>query len=336
MPFGLGDIFGGGGDQKTKIKLPKYLEEYMKGLADFKGQGLRDARGIYDMMREYTPYTNPRIAGFSDDTTDAFGEIRDASEAWGPEMSRAEELAKNTPKMWRGTYDAAADFASADPTVAGALKSGGLADVMNPYTDEVINRAVGDIEHSGARQELADQAKASRMGAHGGGGEAVLKSLTRKNTGEQVADTTAGLRKAGFDSATDIMEGDAGRRLHAGQTLAGIAGGRAGAESTGLRDLAGIAGQRAEMERAQNRDLMGIGSLQQGQDQRSMDLAYNDFLEQRNWPFQAYNFLNAVGNDQQFNPAQFGTQQTSGGGGNGLGQIAGLGLAALGTWGAWQ
>lgn len=566
MPFGLGDLFGGGDNQQeTKIKLPKYLEDYMKQLTEFKGQGLTLANDIYQLNREYMPYPESRIAGFTPDQTAAFdiarqqpggdwldgagaglssiaggsniirnstnyldstrndldravaggsiigdarkhlagagddlrtmgqggkvlndaGQLVDQSRSAYGAMDRGANMVQGVnyndatrsynamgrgadmidaagrfiPQAERG-YDAAGrtlssgvGLASLDPTVVGNRDM--ITQLMNPYTDQVIDRATADIERSGERQRLADQARASKIGGSGGARHGVVDALREEGTSRNVGDVSAQLRKSGYDTALGAVQGDLDRRLQAGSTLgelasrggelargreslaqtqgqlgsayadvmagqgAGLRGisdsrvnqgatyadimagkgaglnsaanteisrgrgiadiaagqlagreslantqagignmyGRLGLDTAGTRaDIArteagigqmltgagtsdinarmGLAGLNANLQNQWLQNMLGIGGMQQGLDQRSMDLAYGDFLEQRGWPVQMYNFLNAVGNDQQFNPAQFGTTQTTtnGGGGGVIPGLAGLGLAGVGLW----
>lgn len=288
-------IFGGGDDQEVEIKLPGWAEEYATDLAGFKGQGLRDARQIYEMMRTYAPYGGQRLADFSGDTNTGFRGLRQAPQRWRPGMNQAQHAA------------------SRDPTVYGNRSA--LRQLTNPHQETVINRTVADIEESGNRRRMADNSRYSRLGAHGmSGRQGVTDAMRERDIDDTIGDTVANLRQTGHDRATETLGRDLDRRI------------------TGAGSLADIMRMRGGMEREAAGDLIRVGGMQEGRDQQSLDLAYEDFERQRDHPMTAYNFWNAATNDQPFNPAQYAGQRTSGGGGNWFNQIAGLGLAGIGAW----
>jgi hypothetical protein len=83
----------------------------------------------------------------------------------------------------------------------------GAADIQqfyNPYEEQVVQGALGDIERSRLMQDIADRERASRAGAFGGSRQAVQSALTNEAALRQAATTASGLRQTGFNTAADL------------------------------------------------------------------------------------------------------------------------------------
>lgn len=95
------------------------------------------------------------------------------------------------------------------------------------------------------------------------------------------------------------------------------------------------AAQQQQMQMQDNNNLLSIGGLQQQLGQQSLDVGYQDYLNQKQYPYQQYNFLQQALQGNSFNPYQgiSGSTTTQKGGDPGaLQQIAGLGIAGLGAY----
>jgi hypothetical protein len=83
----------------------------------------------------------------------------------------------------------------------------GAADIQqffNPYEEQVVQGALGDIERSRLMQDVADRARARQAGAFGGSRQAVQAALTNEAALRQAATTASGLRQTGFNTAADL------------------------------------------------------------------------------------------------------------------------------------
>ena len=83
----------------------------------------------------------------------------------------------------------------------------GAADIQqffNPYEEQVVQGALGDIERSRMMQDVADRARATAAGAFGGSRQGVQSALTNEAALRQAATTASGLRQAGFTQAANL------------------------------------------------------------------------------------------------------------------------------------
>jgi hypothetical protein len=83
----------------------------------------------------------------------------------------------------------------------------GAADIQqffNPYEEQVVQGALGDIERSRQMQDVADRARAVQARAFGGSRQGVQEALTNEEALRIAAKTASGLRQKGFTEAADL------------------------------------------------------------------------------------------------------------------------------------
>ena len=130
---------------------------------------------------------------------------------------------------------------------------------MNPYTNAVIQSTLSDLGEAFQTGERALATRAIGAGAFGGSREGVERALGRERYLDQVADTSARLRQAGFESGAQRFTADRAAQLQAAQA-----------------QLSGLAGAAAGLGQA--------GSLARGIEQAGLTEAYRDFIEEREYP----------------------------------------------------
>jgi len=83
----------------------------------------------------------------------------------------------------------------------------GEADIerfFNPYQEQVVQGALGDIERTRQMQEQANMEQATRARAFGGTRQAVVSGMTNEAALRQAATTGGQLRQAGFNTAANL------------------------------------------------------------------------------------------------------------------------------------
>lgn len=148
------------------------------------------------------------------------------------------------------------------PTVqAASLLDTDIARYQNPFTEQVLEPALADIQRRQDMQQQRAQDRAIRAGAFGGSRSALIESEATRPFAEEAAQTIAGLRSAGFGQALGMAERDAARRqqaalgqanleLRAREQQAGLLGGELGEQYRTLGLLSGIGGQQQALEQA--------------------------------------------------------------------------------------
>jgi hypothetical protein len=137
---------------------------------------------------------------------------------------------------------------SAQNVQAGQLAQTGLSPYMNPYTEEVIRANEADILR-GAQMglnTLGAQAQAAR--AYGGSRQGVAEAELGRNVLQQLAQSSAGLRQAGFTQAQQAAQQDIAGAMQA--ALANQAAGLQAQTTTGQQSLQSQLANQAALQQA--------------------------------------------------------------------------------------
>lgn len=206
-----------------------------------------------------------------------------------------------------GSPAMAGDAATYDPSMVNAPQTimSGISGYMNPYTQDVIDASMSDIQRQTDLQQMTNAATASKSGAFGGSRHGVVEALTNSEGQRNMANTAAQLRSQGFNTAAGLAGQDINNIMNSEQFNAASANTagqfNAGAENAWnaakgqdwLARAAGIAGTGGQMSSlagqgfnfGQNIDQQQMvqGTLQQQLAQSIMDKSsgqYQDFASQ--------------------------------------------------------
>jgi|TARA_R100000084_G_scaffold52386_2_gene21868 hypothetical protein len=203
-------------------------------------QGLYGAaKGVAE--QPFVPYTGARVAGFTPDQLRAFGATRgmfERAQEFDP-MGRLGELAEAR---------------------APSLLDVDIGAYQSPFTSQVIEQSMQDIQRQADIARGGAQARAIGAGAFGGSRSALLESEAQRPYAEAMARTAAGLREAGFGRAQRAAESDIEREMANRRRQAELQRGLLGEQYRGLGLLGGIGGQQQMLQ------------------QRARDAAYQEFL----------------------------------------------------------
>jgi len=245
---------------ETVKNIPKWLSDYTQGMI---------AKANAAAAEPYIPYGGPRIAGFDPTQEAGFAAAEEAAGAYQPYLEGA------TAGTIGGLEQASRSF----------IDPGNVEQYMNPYIENVLQR-----QESLAGRTLEEKFLPALQQTFGGAGQ----YGSRGGAGSM---ETAGIR-----GIRDIQENLEEQRL---ATLGGAYG--QAADIFG-RDVqrAGEFGLRGGMqlgalgEAAQGLGLRGAGALEAVGAQRrqlgqaGLDLAYGDFQEQRDLPFERLGFMSNI------------------------------------------
>ena len=227
---------------KSKTKERAFVPDYLKDLYTKASE-----TGLAAADLPFQPYTGEMVAGLTPDQAQAMGVTRglfSQAMALDPRSALAGLARQGTPTLQ-----------------AASLLDTDIARYQDPYTEQVLEPALADIQR---RQDIAQQqaqSRAIKAGAFGGSRSALIESEATRPFAEEAAQTISGLRSAGFGQALDMAEADAARRqqaatnqaeleLRARQQQAGLLGGQLGEQYRTLGLLSDIGGQQRALEQA--------------------------------------------------------------------------------------
>lgn len=168
---------------------------------------------------------------------------------------------------------------TAQQTNLGMTGPGSIGSYMNPYTSQVRENALADLEAArrNAIQQTGERATAAR--AFGGSRQGVAEALTNQGFAKQAANLGTTLNEQAFNQAMAMQQADIAR-----QSAADIANQQAGLQGAQLRlggasQLGNLAAQQQALRLGGAQAVMGAGGARQALDQQQMDAIRNIGLQ---------------------------------------------------------
>lgn len=172
---------------------------------------------------------------------------------------------------------------------AAQLNSNDISRYQNPYTDQVVNATMTDLERSRQMAQAGNNAAATQAGAFGGSRQAVQNALTNEAYDRNAASTLANLRNQGFNTALNAAQSDVGNRQQMALSNLGF-GNQAAQFGAQAGNTAALANQAAQNNMRQFN--VGTTMTAQQANQSALEAALNRQLS-------AGNQMANIGNMQQ-------------------------------------
>ncbi len=298
-------IYGGGGGKQPSsttqtAELPAWARGYAKDVLA-KGAALTDINS-----NPYVKYGGERLAGFSPMQQQSFNSAQNMQVA--PQIGLGSAYAAQS-----GQYS----------PVGQQYTGSNVNQYMNPYLEGALAPQLREAASAGMQAQNMNAAKAVGMGAFGGTRGALQKSLTEKNTMQNMADINAKGYSDAFNQAANMFNIDQQRRIQEAQY-----GNTAQQQAADL--LSRLGGQQFQQGMDINKLQNVYGQQQQSQAQKAADIGYQDFLDQQNYAYKQLGFMSdliknpAIGSSSQ-------RQMYENNSGNDLATLGGLGALGKGA-----
>jgi len=253
---------------QTVDSMPKWLSDYTQGLV---------SRANAIASEPYQPYGGPRIADFSADEQSAFDATRANVGAYQPYLDAAGgTLSGGLTQAYRQLGAGTQDF------------PGAVGDYMDPYIGNVLDRNTA-LSNRNLSENLIPQLQNTfvRSGQFGSDRMMELAGRTFRDVGENLNQQNLGALSQAYGQAGQLFGADRGRDLQA----AGISG-ELGVQ--GSRQMGALGEMASRMGYGDASALEAVGRTERGMDQNSLNLAYQDFLQQRNYPRETIDWMSSV------------------------------------------
>jgi hypothetical protein len=238
-----------------------------------------------------------------------------------------QRLAEVTPQQkaaYQGVEDLVGGFkpyiATADVLTSQAAQQStdpmAVASRMNPYQQSVIDIQKREALRDAEKLQQQIGASAVGAGAFGGSRQALQETELARQTGQRLADIQAVGSQQAYQQALNQLAADRAASLAAGQQFAGL--------GTTQQQL-GLAGLGA---------LETVGQTKQAQQQRPLDIAYEDFARETTFPSQQVQQMSSVLRGFNLPTSTYATTQTQQSQPGFGQQLLGYGSGALGLYGA--
>ena len=266
----------------------------------------------------YQAYGAPRIAGFS------------------PLQEQAQQAAAGMRPSQLGQFGGQVAGAASigalgtqyNPFRMGQFTAGRAAQYMNPFVEMAMEPQLREAQRSSEMQKMADQAQAVRSGAFGGSRQAIVEAERQRNLGMQQGDIRAKGYMSAFDQAQQQFAREQQLREQSRQFGAGL--GMQGFQTAlqGAGQLGALGGQQFGQEMDINRLQQQVGAQQQALRQQGLTQAYQDFLNEQNYPYKQLGFMSDMIRGLPL--GQQSTRQLYEPPGSMIGQLGGIGTGLLG------
>lgn len=213
------------------------------------------------ISRPYPGYEGQRLAEFSPDTLAGLQFLRDNSPRGTQRMDEAYSVAQ------RGV---------------GPITQEQIRTQMNPFQNLVTNQAIRETERDAAIAANQIGSAAARAGAFGGSRHGVIEANLNRNTQRQVGDMRERGLATSYDRAVNFLENERARELSGAAVLGNTA----------------VAGQNLSNQAGTT--LLGAGQLIEDQEQRGLDIDYDEFLKEFNYPVEQLGFFSNIVSGQPY------------------------------------
>ena len=237
---------------------------------------------------DYPTYSGDRIATYGDDNSKLTNQEREGMEMLGtlddtfqPYLDKYEGVADT---LGQG-YDAA--------TREELLGDPFSMDTAQPFMDiyqDAMNPAVREIEEQTIRAQNEARSRAARGGGAFGSRLGIMEGTAAGEGAKAAGDLRARAGREGLDFAAGRFDTERANRFSAENALRSAFETEEAARA-GQMDAYGSAGTLAADLQAQTaQGLITSGEATRLLDQRALDLAYADYLDQRDYPQEQLNF----------------------------------------------
>jgi len=286
----------------TNTSIPEYARPYVESMLG-KTEALTDIN-----QNPYQAYGGERIAEFNPNQQQAFknalAQQTSSQLGTGTTMAGLAGL---------GSLGAGANYRNmaTDPNASAAYMSPYMQNVVDVQKQQAVRDA--QINNVGANQAAA------RQGTYGGARQALAEQERNRNLQTQLGNIQATGSQNAFQNAHQAQQFG---------TTASLQG--YGQAIQGANTLGQLGQNQFGQQQAINQGIQNVGNVQQAQAQQGLDLGYQDFLKQRNYPYQQLAFMSDM---TRGIPLSHQAQSIYSAPPNAVSQLGGLGMSALGIYG---
>lgn len=261
----------------TQYTYPPELKGDVMGLAK---------KAIAASEAGYVPYQKERLAGFDPFQLTAQQAVSNIGPA--QQLGAATQLA--------GSAGLQLGNVSYTPTMfqTGSFTQPDVAQTyMSPYYQNVVDIQAREARRQSDIERQKQQAQAVGQGAFGGSRSAIIEAERQRNLGQQIGDIQSRGAQAAYEQAQNLYAQEQARALQAQQATEASRQYGAGLGLQALQQQLGAAqqlGTLGQMQFGQQKDiinaLQSVGEQRRDLEQQRLTQQYEDFLRQKQFPFQ--------------------------------------------------
>jgi len=274
---------GGGGQQHTsstvqKNEIPEYFKPYALNM-------IETAEQVYE--DPYEAYTGDRLAAIAPTQSAAMTGMEQQYSQIDPATGEAVFFSPT-----EAGFERAGELAELGGQQFGEMAAGDFeAKYMSPYQQAVTDVRTTEAQRQGdiAAAQLATEANAA--GAYGGSRHAILEAEQQRNLARQLDQIQAVGSEQAYTAGQTALTADRAAALGASQQLGNLTPASQAASLTGLGAL------------------QTLGETQRAMEQQPIDIDYEEFVRQRQYPRKATQEYSSVIQGFPMQPSTYTTAQ---------------------------
>lgn len=229
------------------------------------------------MNAPYQTFQGPRVSAFTPQQQQGFQMTGQAADAYKPGMETA-------TRETNALFNAPGGLQMANPFLqrAGQTSASQVQQYMDPYQEAVVNR-IGTLGARTLREQILPEIsdRFIKSGQFGGSRQAEMIGRGVRDAMEGISAQQAAALSQGYQGALGAAATDMSRFGTIGQTAGALQQGDIEARRAAAAQAGNLAAQQQTLGLAGARALQEAGALQQAQEQRNLDVAYEDFRRQQ-------------------------------------------------------
>jgi hypothetical protein len=154
---------------------------------------------------------------------------------------------------------------------------------MSPYMQNVVDLQKQEAIRDAQKGQLGQNLAAARQGTYGGARQLLAGTERERNLQQNLANIQAtGAQKAYEDAMRGMQFG----------TTAGLQGAQAATQAGATLGQLGIGQQQTGIDLAKAQE--AFGAMGQAEQQKALDIQYQDFLQQQQYPYKQLGFMSDI------------------------------------------
>jgi hypothetical protein len=154
---------------------------------------------------------------------------------------------------------------------------------MSPYMQNVVDLQKQEAIRDAQKGQLAQNLGAARQGTYGGARQLLAGTERERNLQQHLANIQATGAQKAYEQAMQGMQFG---------TSAGIQGAQAASQAGATLGQLGIGQQQTGIDLAKAQE--AFGAMGQAEQQKALDLQYQDFLQQQQYPYKQLGFMSDI------------------------------------------
>jgi len=191
---------------------------------------------------------------------------------------------------------------------------------MSPYMQNVVDLQKQEAIRDAQKGQLGQNLAAARQGTYGGARQLLAGTERERNLQQNLANIQATGAQKAYEQAMQGMQFG---------TQAGLQGAQAATQAGATLGQLGIGQQQTGIDLAKAQE--AFGAMGQAEQQKALDLQYQDFLQQQQYPYKQLGFMSDILRGSS-NLAATGGKTVYEAPPSVASQVGGLGLAGLGVY----